>query len=190
MITFVILIIKEMSKKTLVIHPDDRSTDFLKDIYVGKGWDVISEPIKRRQLVNRIKEYDRIVMLGHGSPNGLFNIDASVRYNSPIYLIDSDLVWLLSQKECIGVWCHANAFFDRHGLGPFATGMVISEVSEARYYGKTVTQDEVDNSNMLIAKAFKECIDTPGFPHNLIDIYNGEGEVIKYNTEKLELDTY
>jgi hypothetical protein len=179
-----------MSKKTLVIHPDDRSTDFLKDIYVGKGWDVINEPIKRRQLVNRIKEYDRIIMLGHGSPNGLFNIDATVRYNSPIYLIDSDLVWLLSQKECIGVWCHANAFFDRYGLGPFATGMVISEVGEAKYYNKIVTQDEVDNSNMLIAKAFKECIDTPGFPHNLTDIYNGEGEVIKYNTEKLELDTY
>ena len=31
-------------KKVLVIHPDDRSTDMLKAIYEGKGYDVITDP--------------------------------------------------------------------------------------------------------------------------------------------------
>ena len=31
-------------KKVLVIHPDDRSTDMLKAVYEGKGYDVISDP--------------------------------------------------------------------------------------------------------------------------------------------------
>ena len=31
-------------KKVLVIHPDDRSTDMLKAVYEGKGYNVISDP--------------------------------------------------------------------------------------------------------------------------------------------------
>lgn len=30
-------------KKVLVIHPDDRSTDMLKAVYEGKGYDVITD---------------------------------------------------------------------------------------------------------------------------------------------------
>ena len=62
-------------KKTLVIHPDDRSTDFLKLIYKDKeDWTIINDcNIDRFTLKSLIRAYDRIIMMGHGSPSGLFN---------------------------------------------------------------------------------------------------------------------
>ena len=57
--------------RTLVIHPEDRTTDFLADIYRGKDWEIIRKPICRDELAAKIAENDRIVMLGHGLPAGL-----------------------------------------------------------------------------------------------------------------------
>lgn len=59
---------------TLVIHPDNRSTDFLKVIYEGKDYTVLQnrEQINRKLLtLNLIKNHDRIIMMGHGGPYGL-----------------------------------------------------------------------------------------------------------------------
>ena len=51
-------------KKVLVIHPDDRSTDMLKAVYEGKGYDVISDPrISDEEVVEQIKSHDKIIML-------------------------------------------------------------------------------------------------------------------------------
>lgn len=61
-------------KKVLVIHPDDRSTDMLKAIYEGKGYDVINDPsISDDEIVEQIKSHDKSIMLGHGTPCGLIS---------------------------------------------------------------------------------------------------------------------
>ena len=41
----------------LVIHPDDRSTDMLKAVYEGKGYDVINDgSISQEDLIKAIEE--------------------------------------------------------------------------------------------------------------------------------------
>ena len=45
----------------LVIHPDDRSTDMLKAVYEGKGFDVITDGcISQDELIKAIEEHEGI----------------------------------------------------------------------------------------------------------------------------------
>ena len=165
--------------KTLVIHPYDRSTDFLKKIYEGKDWTIITDHDacrSRKVITNLIKKHDRIGMMGHGSPQGLFYT-----------CINSDMVDLLRQKECVCIWCNADKFVERYGLRGFYTGMFISEVGEASYYGIKVLQDEVDYSNVLFAMELNKVIDDENV-HSLIkESYKGlfENEVIRFNNARL-----
>ena len=62
--------------KTLVIHLADSSTNFLKEIYLGKLWDLINHDLyTNEQLKTIISGYSRIILLGHGSPMGLVIMD-------------------------------------------------------------------------------------------------------------------
>ena len=47
---------------TLVIHPEDVTTDFLIAIYSGKGWDVLSDPRADRDMITAAAQaHERIV---------------------------------------------------------------------------------------------------------------------------------
>ena len=60
-------------EKTLIIHPDDRSTDFLKPIYASiEKATIITGGKSKNEVVELIEQHDRTIILGHGSPNGLF----------------------------------------------------------------------------------------------------------------------
>jgi hypothetical protein len=136
---------------TLIIHPDDRSTDFLRPIYRDlKHKTVITGPITRSGLHALIKAHDRIIGLGHGSPSGLFGISSD---GLGSYILGASEVEVLHGKELVSIWCHANQFMERHKLNGLYSGMFISEVSEARYYGlNEVTQADVNESNDAFAK--------------------------------------
>ena len=146
--------------KTLVIHPDDRSTDFLKPIYdklddvtlVTGGW-------TREEIIEGIQVHDQVMMMGHGGPGGLFAIGQFWPNYSP-YIIGMDMVEALSQKtNNIFIWCNADQFVTRHGLKGFYTGMFISETGEAAYCGLPGTpQDMVDESNHGFVKIFGEAL--------------------------------
>lgn len=140
---------------TLVIHPDDRSTDFLRPIYRDlKHKTVITGPITRDGLHALIKAHDRIIGLGHGSPSGLFSM-SSGGFGS--YILGASEVEVLRGKELVSIWCHANQFMERHRLNGLYSGMFISEVSEARYYGlNEVTQADVNESNDAFARMLGE----------------------------------
>ena len=56
----------------LVIHPDDRSTDFLKPSYADLDATVLTQRDEFYNLAETMKRHNRIIMMGHGSPNGLF----------------------------------------------------------------------------------------------------------------------
>jgi hypothetical protein len=165
--------------KTLVIHPADRSTDFLKLIYEGKGYTVITDHDacrSRKVITALIKKHDRIMMMGHGYPGGLFYT-----------CINSNLVYLLRQKECVCIWCNADKFVLRYGLTGFFTGMFISEVGEAYANGITAIQDEVTYSNVLFAMELNKVIDEENV-HSLIkESYKGvfENDVIRFNNARL-----
>ena len=163
--------------KTLVIHPDDRSTDFLKQIYAGQDFTVINEHkenLPKNKFIQEIKKHDRIIMMGHGFPGGLF-----------MSHIDSTLVYLLKEKECVCIWCNADQFVNRYGLTGFYTGMFISEVSEARYFRIIAEQAEVDFSNELFTQLVTDNINNACIHSVLKENYVGDSSVIQFNNDRL-----
>lgn len=137
--------------KTLLIHADDPTTDFLSTIYDGKDWTIINKHIGRIKMTKLIKEHDIIIMMGHGTEYGLTDI----KFNP---LIDSKLVYLLREKINIGIWCNADQFFKKYNLKGLATGMIISDSMEANLYSVTATYNEIEESNTLFAKSIKDSI--------------------------------
>ena len=79
-----------MEKTTLVIHPKDASTDFLARVYKDKDWDIIKSWPKDPASLKRFMDcYDRIIMMGHGTPSGLLNIGSFYKNElmSQLYVI-------------------------------------------------------------------------------------------------------
>lgn len=134
-------------KKTLVIHPKDDSTEFLKKIYENiPDVTVVTEGKTKEEINQLITEHDRIIMMGHGCPDGLFSI--GLFPNSYGLVIDKSTVPFLEGKENICIWCNADRFVNRYNVSGFFSGMFISEVGEAWVCGvPNKTQEEVDLSN-------------------------------------------
>jgi len=157
--------------KTLVIHPKDKSTDFLKQIYadlddvtlVTGGW-------SQDRIKEAIQTHDQVIMMGHGSPNGLFAVGRfPIKDSFSGYVIGSGLVETLAQKDnSIFIWCNADQFVNRHGLKGVYSGMFVSEVGEAFYCGvKTFDQVSVDESNDTFARLLGECFQATHAPEEI-----------------------
>ena len=147
--------------KNLIIHPADASTDFLKPIYANISDAIIlNGGASKDQVKELMTQHDRIIMLGHGSPFGLFSIGQFMGNNG--YIIDSTMVDVLKHVECISIWCNADKFMVKHELNGFYSGMFISEVGEAMYCGLPGTpQETVDASNHYFAQLLGEVINEP-----------------------------
>lgn len=121
--------------KTLVIHPNDRSTNFLCLTYQYiADMTLITDGISKNTVKEMLSGYDRVILLGHGSADGLFSMGQFK--DSGIYIIDKSFAPLLNEvKDLICIWCYADSFVGKHlsrcGL---YTGMFISEMSEALFY--------------------------------------------------------
>lgn len=171
--------------KTLIIHPKDETTDFLKRIYSDiREYTLITEKCKDKLELNTlIKDHDRIIMLGHGFPSGLWSTpDRSL-------IITDEHAELLRDKDCIFIWCNADRYVYKHNLKGFYTGMIISEVAEANYCEVDASQQEVDESNFLFADTIGRYILNPENMHSLITSeYNSKtNPVIMYNQERIYL---
>jgi|PlaIllAssembly_1097288.scaffolds.fasta_scaffold754698_1 hypothetical protein len=164
--------------KTLVIHPDDVSTEFLKEIYRDKGYTVETRWNAPMSTIRKlVRTHDRIMFMGHGGPSGLFGY--TMHLNNPHF------VKLLKKKETVCIWCNADKYVESVGLVGFYTGMFISEVGEASYFGIKKTQKEIDYSNNLFVQNFREVMDSPNILTEIKERYSGECEVIKYNNARL-----
>ena len=138
--------------KTLIIHPDDRSTDFLKPIYENiTDATVVTGGISKSEVYQLIEQHDRIYMMGHGSPYGLFSCAKFKTLDYSGFIINNKNVELLRNKECIYIWCNADKFIKEHNLKGLYSGMFISEVSEAEYCGVPSSQEVVNESNNYFA---------------------------------------
>lgn len=167
--------------KTLVIHPQDDSTDFLCKIYKDTEWTVINSTVSKSFLKKSIMSHDRIIMMGHGCHKGLFNANFDV-------VIDSNLVYLLREKDCIAIWCNADQFFTKYGLKGLYTGMIISEFTEAYNESVTATFYEVEKSNELFSKAMRDGITDDGFDIDLIQsVYDIDelNRVMDFNKQRI-----
>jgi hypothetical protein len=174
--------------KTLVIHPHDESTHFLKPIYesipnktvITGGWGIF-------EIRTLISMHDRIIMMGHGSPKGLFGIN----FNRS-YVIDEDTIDSLQYKKCIFIWCHADQFVKQNGLKGLYSGMFVSEVTEALIYKLKGDKKLVTESNNTFASMLGSAINQP-LPEIYKQIKKDYGwlaernEIAKYNHERLAL---
>ena len=175
--------------KTLIIHPDDRSTDFLRAIYEPLENYTLKTSGTRKETNRQIKEHDRIIMCGHGTPWGLL----SVGKFEGAYIIDCDTVPLFEDKECVFIWCNADRFVNAYDLKGLYSGMFVSEVGEAIMMGlPRVPQKVVDESNNTFAKVLGEGINRDLYHayHRTMTRYERLAEtnlVAKYNSNRLYL---
>ena len=166
--------------KTLVIHPFDSTTRFLTEIYKDTDWSVIRNlETSKKTIKEEIKNHDRIVMLGHGTEQGLCTTNGR-------WLIDSGLLYLLREKELVAVWCNADMFFEKYKLNGKYTGMIVSDFDEAMQFGLfTATDEQISHSNVLFAESIKKSIDSDEFVNETLKHYVGESSVIDFNQSNI-----
>lgn len=179
--------------KTLVIHPEDSSTHFLDIVYKNiEDLTLVTGNVSKNEVKSMIREHDRVMMMGHGSPGGLFSVGQFPSVNNNGYIIDESMVELLKEKDnSVFIWCNADKFVERYGLKGFYTGMFISEVGEAMYCGLPGTrQPEVDESNYSFVEIMGECINLD--TKHIYDVVTSQygklidhNDVARYNHERL-----
>lgn len=133
---------------TLVIHPHDPTTDFLKPVYEHVPVKtVITGGVNRDDLGVLIDRHDRIMMMGHGSPAGLLAVGQFP--GAGLFIVDHRLMPVLEKKKnSIFIWCNADHFVEYYELDGFYSGMFVSEVKEAVMMGLTdISQTLIDQSN-------------------------------------------
>ena len=184
--------------KTLVIHPYDKTTEFLTPIYMDlksfPDFDdvtIIRGGMTRADVDQEIIKHDRIMMMGHGSPGGLFSVGQFI--DSPGHIISHGTADILRNKECIFIWCNADRFVETNNLRGLYSGMFISEVMEANYCGLPGTsQDIVDESNNFFAKEFgqvsgQSLVEAYEYIRDTYGVLAESNPVAKYNHYRLYL---
>lgn len=162
---------------TLIIHPKDETTDFLKEIYVDMDCTIINTEVSKEYLRQEIELHHRIIMLGHGCESGLFGSNG--------FVIDKSFVDLLEQKECVYIWCNADVFVKLHKLKGFYTGMMISEFMEAFLYNVPSTSSIIAKSNKDFALAVKNSINSTSILSKAKFLYKGDEDVVKFNRDRM-----
>lgn len=176
--------------KTLIIHPKDDSTNFLRGIYKDVPYKtIITGGCTYDDVIEEIKCHTRIMMMGHGCPYGLFGIGQfGSKYGM---IINSGSVPFLENKECVFIWCNSDQFVTKHNLKGFYSGMFISEVSESIFCGfKDITQSQVSSSNYSFSNIVGKHINKP-----LSEVYDNvkseygvlteTNPIAEYNHERL-----
>jgi hypothetical protein len=181
----------------LVIHPDDRSTDFLKPSYADLDATVLTQRDEFYNLAETMKRHNRIIMMGHGSPNGLFmpqiegveEDENGELFEYSDYSINDTYADILREKRTVCVWCNADKYVVPNDLHGFYTGMVISELCEADYCDvKGCNPKQLEQSSSKFTMGLKEAIKVDG-PESLNifkEIYNNpENPIMVYNRKRL-----
>ena len=181
--------------KTLIIHPNDTTTDFLNPIYAPiLDKTVVRGGVTKGELLALIESHHRVIMLGHGSPRGLLSVGEFP--DAGLYIIDDSFSDLLSEKENnIYIWCHASAFMSCNQLYGFGSGMFISEIEEAIYFDfGDVDWDVINESNNRFSEIVGKHINQPldVLYENVIYEYGQLAEtnpIAEFNLNRLFLKT-
>lgn len=166
---------------TLIIHPTDPTTDFLKVVYAGRP--TIPGTAPPEVLRQKIAVCERVVCLGHGIPQGLFG-------SGRLVVDESHAGHLRAKRENVLVWCNADCYARRYGVKGFATGMFISEPSEACVLNVGASVEEIRVSNELFARILADSIDRPAgeILDRVMDEYRVSGnKAVEYNRRNMYL---
>lgn len=142
---------------TLVFHLDDPSTVMLKQIYEGKGYDVITDRyVDKDEIHSLMQSHKNIICLGHGTSGGL--IGGNIGPEEGPYF---------EGKNLFIIWCNADKYFKTYcpsARGQFITGNMPSEVCESRMAGCGNISAELMLENItywskLCAEALPACLE-------------------------------
>lgn len=143
----------------IVIHPKDKTTSFLRQIY---SWEkeatIIDETWSNRNIRERIgtaPKEEMVVMLGHGCDKGLFAPYGENQFARTI--VDSRLVYLLREHPCMGIWCYANEFAENYELKGLFSGMVVSDANEANDLCLDFDGEDIGQLNKQYALDLEYC---------------------------------
>ena len=180
--------------KTLVIHPDDRSTDFLKGIYNDlQDKTVITGGITKSILPKEILRHDRVICCGHGTSMGLLSVG---QFPETPYIIDDTTVSSLRSKvNTLYIWCNADVFVRQNGLTGFFTSMFLSQMSECLWFKVECTEEDINESNYAFAEFVSRHLKDPPilFYKNVLVEYGQLAKtnpVARYNHSRLFLNRY
>lgn len=176
--------------RTLIIHPEDNTTLFLKAIYNGlSDIDLITDNKTPNSIIKEaIKSHERIILLGHGTEYGLFSGQNPNTHSFDRIMVDCKHVQLLRNKEIIAIWCNANIFGEKYGLNGLFSGMVISELEESIDCGVQTTQSELDLENIKFAENLRHCLDNyelSAIPSEFIKLNSANTQLTDFNYNSL-----
>lgn len=100
-----------------------------------------------------MREKERIIFIGHGTEDGLLNKQLDG------FLIDSDMVQFLRNKEIVGIWCNASTFASKYDLKGFFTSMFISNCDELLDCGFVLFEncdEEIKHQNNLFSQRLND----------------------------------
>ena len=149
----------------LVIHPKDRTTEFLSVLYDGEdNAVVIAENISRADLnhkLHHISKSERIFLLGHGSDKGLFWREDDSKLDFDGILVGHPHTYYLRNhgSNIVAVFCNADKFAQAEHLHGLYTGMIISELDEAVEFGIETTEEELESENIKFARRLRSLLD-------------------------------
>lgn len=176
--------------KTLVIHPNDRSTDFLKPIYANlKNTNIITGCISKKEVSKQIALHERIILLGHGTPDGLLNV-GQFDCQDDFIVDDSDARALKNKKDNLYIWCHADQYVKKHKLNGLYSGMFVSELLEALLYNLPEDENLISISNNRFSEILGAAMNQPLY--KTYEMLKNEyfkltlnNSIAKYNYERL-----
>ena len=102
-------------------------------------------------------------------------------------MIGSEYVYLLREKQCVGIWCMADVFFNKYKLKGFYTGMIISEMEEAYMYCiHQASPKDVNESNTLFTNAITNSIMSESMLTEAKAVYYSDtNPIISFNQDNL-----
>jgi len=181
----------------LVIHPKDRSTDFLKPIYHGRNdTTVITGGCTKKDVDEAIEKHDHIIMLGHGTPQGLLamnQFNGKPKVKKTAYVTPSQLSKLPKKDSGIKSYSTYQALpgyntlddDDDFGGGYYSTnnGYVIDDLTTEKLEGKKLT------SIWCNADQYMEWNELEGFYTGMFISEEGEARMIgTADTEKWQVE--
>lgn len=182
----------------LIIHPQDKSTDFLQPIYENiPNKKVITGGLTYAQVKEEVNNHDEVIMCGHGYMGGLFSISNFPGLNHSSYIVDHKMALILkTKKKIVTIWCYAKNYIQINSINnSFHSGMFISELDEVWCSGyKNITQSMIDDSNScfseelgsLIAMAPQQIYEA--MKHGRYAKLAQTNLIAKYNFERLHYD--
>ncbi|MBO5698889.1 MAG: hypothetical protein J6R79_02655 [Bacteroidaceae bacterium] len=148
----------------LVVHPQDITTGVLTSLYEGTDSKVVDQTTSKREIEHMLHHCppsERIMLLGHGSQNGLFSRTDDKVPEFDRIIVGHPHAYHLRRHgaNIIGIWCHADKFARKEGLHGLFTGMIISDKWEAEEYGIITLQHHIEEWNERMFAKLRNLLD-------------------------------